>query len=99
MESLCTQAEREAQAIRRLIALRPHNVGTHKGILWNTNGMRSHVRHGLEETGFAKSFVKALRKASWFKGQRVASFLKVYCNVTSSSKRSKGNARRTAKRG
>ena len=96
--SVYTQAEREGQAIRRLCMIRPHNTGNHAGILWNTNTMRKCVRDSLEETAFARVFVKSLRQADWFKGVRISAFLKQYCNVTSSSKRSKGNARRQAKR-
>ena len=97
-QSVCTQAEREGQAIRRLQSLACRHVGRPHAILWNTIARQNTLRECLMQTAFAKRFVKALRQASWFKGQRIADFLSRYYNPTSSSNRSKGNARRRIKR-
>jgi hypothetical protein len=96
-ESIHTSAEREADAIKRLLAMTPYRTRSH-AILWNTIARASCVRDCMEQTTFAKWFVRALRTASWFKSQRIAAFIGRYTNVTSSHNRRAGNERRRAKR-
>lgn len=48
------QAEREGEAIRRLLTMVPRMQVVHDSILWNKNTYRKHVQRAMIQTAFAK---------------------------------------------